>query len=86
MAMMTSVVMAHSKFYLMLTLVVRFLIATVGRQIPSSTCFLMETLNFEKISGYLQQNVLKLVTSLSYRKPCLTSLQVSLWCLVKKPL
>ena len=55
--MVTSVVMSHSKFYLMLTRVARFLIATVGRQIPSSTCFLMETLNFEKISGYLQQNV-----------------------------
>ena len=68
-AMVTSVVMSHSKFYLMLTRVARFLIATVGRQIPSSTCFLMETLNFEKISGYLQRNVLKLVTSFSYRKP-----------------
>ena len=47
----------------------RLLIATVGRQIPSSTCFLMETLNLEKISGYLLQNPLKLVTSLSYKKP-----------------
>ena len=40
-------------FYLVLTLVDSLLIATVGRQIPSSTCFLMDTLNFEKISGYL---------------------------------
>ena len=38
----------------------------------------------EKISGYLLQNPLKLVTSLSYKKPCLTNLQVSWWCLVKK--
>ena len=61
-------------FYLVLTLVDSLLIATVGRQIPSSTCFLMDTLNFEKISGYLLQNPLKLVTSLSYKNPCLTSL------------
>ena len=45
-------------FYLVLTLVDSLLIATVGRQIPSSTCFLMDTLNFEKISGYLLQNPL----------------------------
>ena len=32
--MVTSVVMSHSNFYLMLTLLARFLIATVGRQIP----------------------------------------------------
>ena len=54
----------------------RLLIATVGRQIPSSTCFLIETANLENISGYLLQNPLKLVTSLSYKKPCLTNLQV----------
>ena len=63
---------------------VNLVIATVGRQIPSSTCFLMEILNLEKISGYLLQNLLKLLTSLSYKKPCLTNLQVSWWCLVKK--
>ena len=57
----------------MLTLLDRLLIATVGRQMPSSTCFLIEILNLEKISGYLLQNVLKFVTSLSYKKPCLTS-------------
>ena len=50
----------------MFTLFGRLLIATVGRQIPSCTCFLMEILNLEKISGYLLQNVLKVVTSLSY--------------------
>ena len=66
----------------MFTLFGRLLIATVGRQIPSCTCFLMEILNLEKISGYLLQNVLKVVTSLSYKKPCLTNLQVNLWCLV----
>ena len=67
---------------LMFTLFGRLLIATVGRQIPSCTCFLMEILNLEKISGYLLQNVLKVVTSLSNKKPCLTNLQVNLWCLV----
>ena len=33
----------------------------------------MEILNLEKISGYLLQNVLKVVTSLSNKKPCLTN-------------
>ena len=49
------------------------LIATVGREIPpdSSTYFLIETLNFETISGYLLQNPLKLITSLLYKNPCL---------------
>ena len=61
----------------MLTLFDRLLIATVGRQMPSSTCFLIEILNLEKISGYLLQNVLKFATSLSYKKPCLTNLHVS---------
>ena len=56
---------------LLLTLFDRLLIATVGRQIPSSTCFLIETANLENISGYLLQNPLKLITSLSYKKPCL---------------
>ena len=37
---------------------------------PSSTCFLIKILNLENIS-YLLQNVLKLVTSLSYKKPSL---------------
>ena len=67
----------------MLTLLDRLLIATVGRQMPSSTYFLMETLNLEKMSGYLLQNVLKVVTSLSHKPPCLTNLHVSWWCLVK---
>ena len=52
------------------------LIATVGRQMPSSTCFLIEILNLEKISGYLLQNVFKFATSLSYKKPCLTYMLV----------
>ena len=37
--------------YLVLTLPVSLDIATVGRQIPSFTCFLMETLNLEKSQG-----------------------------------
>ena len=49
----------------MLTLVESFFIATVGKQIPSSTCFLTETLNLEKISGCLLQNCLKLAINLS---------------------
>ena len=57
-----------SALALMLTLLDRLLIATVGRQMPSSTCFLIEILNLEKISGYLLQNVLKFATSLSYKK------------------
>ena len=69
----------------MLTLLDRLLIAKVGRQMPSSRYFLMETLNLEKMSGYLQQlqNVLKVVTSLSHKTPCLTNVHVSWWCLVK---
>lgn len=47
------------------------LIATVGRQIPSTTCPLMDVLNLEKTSGYLLQNPLKLEP-----KPCLTDLIV----------
>ena len=51
-------------FYLLLTFFVSLVIATVGRQIPSSTCFLIEILNLEKIPGYPLQNLLKLLTSL----------------------
>ena len=61
---------------------VSLVIATVGRQIPSSTCFLIETLNLEKNLWMSAQNLLKLLTSLSYKKP--TNSQVSWWCLVKK--
>ena len=68
----------------MLTLLDRLLIAKVGRQMPSSRYFLMETLNLEKMSGHLLQNVLKAVTSLLHKNPCLTiNLHVSWWCLVK---
>ena len=42
-----------SALALMLTLLDRLLIATVGRQMPSSTCFLIEILNLEKNLGVL---------------------------------
>ena len=57
-----------SALALVLTLLDKLLIATVGRQMPSSIRFLIEILNLEKISGYLVQNVIKFVTSLSYKK------------------
>ena len=68
--------LAIPMLYLMLTQVASLLIGTVGRSL------LMDTLYLERISGYLLQNLLKVETSLLYRKPCLTSLWVSLWCLV----
>ena len=39
---------------LMLTLLDRLLIATVGSQMPSSTCFLIDIFNLEKIPAIVQ--------------------------------